>query len=98
MTVVQAERVDTVEYFHIELETHDIIFADGAPAESFTDCDNRFMFANGGEYAALYPGDERPGWDFCVKRLEWEDDRLTEIRARLLRRAALLGHTPDTDP
>ena len=62
--VAQAESVDEIEYFHIELDTHDIIYADGAAAETFADCDNRLMFANGAEYDRLYPEDQRPRWQF----------------------------------
>ena len=29
-SIVQAEHVEEVEYFHIELETHDVIVAEGA--------------------------------------------------------------------
>src|SRR5205085_7655665 len=50
-TIVQCDSVARLEYFHIELVAHDVIFAEGAPAETFVDCDNRPMFANGGEYA-----------------------------------------------
>ncbi len=32
-SVVQAEHVDKIEYFHIELETHDVIIAEGAFSE-----------------------------------------------------------------
>ncbi len=97
-TIVQADSVDQVAYFHIELDTHDIIFADGAPAETFVDCDNRMMFANGAEYALLYPDDERPTWEFCVPRLEWDSEPLTDLRAALLERAEMLGHSLDADP
>ncbi len=51
---MQAERVDQVEYFHIELDTHDVILAEGAPAESFIDDDSRGMFHNAHEYRELY--------------------------------------------
>ena len=54
ISIVQAERVEQVEYFHIELETHDVIVAEGALAESYLDDDNRMMFHNAQEYDALY--------------------------------------------
>ena len=44
-----------MEYFHIELDTHDVIIAEGALAESFIDDDSRGMFHNAHEYRALYP-------------------------------------------
>ncbi|HEV2098788.1 MAG TPA: Hint domain-containing protein [Stellaceae bacterium] len=96
-TIVQAEAVERVEYFHVELDTHDILFAEGAPAESYVDCDNRLRFANAAEYEALYPDDERPRWGFCRPVLDWSDDALTAIRARLLARAEALGHPLETD-
>lgn len=43
-----------VEYFHIELDQHDIIVADGAPAESWLDCGNRNQFENSGLVVALH--------------------------------------------
>jgi hypothetical protein len=44
VSIVQAEQVEQVEYFHIELETHDVIMAEGAPSETFIDDDSRSMF------------------------------------------------------
>ena len=55
VSIVQAEQVDDVEYFHIELDTHDVILAEGALSETFVDDDSRAMFHNAHEYAALYP-------------------------------------------
>ena len=97
-TIAQAESADRLEYFHIELESHDVVFAEGAPAESFVDCNNRLMFQNGAEFAALYPEDDRPTWKFCVTRLEPGSEQLTAIRAGLLERAEALGHALDFDP
>jgi hypothetical protein len=82
----------------IEFDRHDILFAEGMPAESFVDCDNRGMFHNAGEFAALYPGGRRPAWDFCAPRLEEASAELPAIRAALLQRAEALGHTLDSDP
>jgi autotransporter passenger strand-loop-strand repeat protein len=97
-TITQVERIDRLEYFHIELDTHEVILAEGAPAESFVDCDNRGMFQNGAEFARLYPGDTRPTWDFCAKRLEEASAELTAIRAALRERAGALGYRFTDDP
>jgi hypothetical protein len=35
-----------VEIFHLELETHDVLLANGAPAESYRDDGNRWLFGN----------------------------------------------------
>jgi hypothetical protein len=44
-----------VTYFHIELEQHDIVLADGLPAESYLDTGSRTAFANGGGAVQLHP-------------------------------------------
>jgi hypothetical protein len=44
-----------VEYFHIETENHEIILAEGAPAETFMDNVSRACFNNYSEYKTLYP-------------------------------------------
>jgi microcystin-dependent protein len=98
ITIRQVESVDRIEYFHIELAMHDVILADGAPAETFVDCDNRGMFHNAGEFAARYPDDLPERWEFCAPRAEPDSPELSAIRADLLSRAAALGritHDPD---
>ena len=88
-TIAQAESVERVEYFHIELDAHDVIFADGAPAETYLDCDNRGIFQNAGEFVRLYPGDDQSGGRFFAVRLEEGEPLLAAIRSRLERRAGL---------
>jgi hypothetical protein len=50
---------EVIEYFHVELETHEVIFAEGAPAETFYLTNGREHFANFVEYERLYGSDER---------------------------------------
>lgn len=50
----------TIEYFHIELDNHDLLVADGAPTGSLRAGPNkRERFGNFAEYAKLYPDDRR---------------------------------------
>jgi hypothetical protein len=44
-----------VDYYHVELESHAILLADGLPAESYIDTGNRGFFDNGGEPLMLHP-------------------------------------------
>ena len=68
VSIAQTERVEEVEYFHIELDSHDVIIAEGAPSESFIDDDSRGMFHNAHEYRALYP-EAAPGLaQYCAPR------------------------------
>jgi autotransporter-associated beta strand protein len=87
-SIVRCPEIDPIRYFHIELERHGIIFADGAPAETFVDCDSRGMFHNVREFAALYPSDTAPAWVFCAPRVE--SGRILErARRRIDARAGL---------
>ena len=54
-SIVQAAAIDRVAYFHLELDSHDVIFAEGAESETFIDDDSRGMFHNAAEYGALHP-------------------------------------------
>jgi hypothetical protein len=76
-----------VHYVHLELNSHDLVIAEGAAAETFIDCGNRPMFQNAAEFAALYPRHAAASWGFCMPRLE-EGQALERIRRRL---AALAG-------
>ena len=40
------DRAQEVTVFHIELETHDVLLANGVPAESYRDDGNRWLFQN----------------------------------------------------
>jgi hypothetical protein len=44
-----------VTYYHIELEAHDILLAENAPAESYLDTGNRGMFENSDTPFILHP-------------------------------------------
>jgi hypothetical protein len=35
-----------VELYHVELESHDVLITNGAPAESYRDDGNRWLFNN----------------------------------------------------
>ena len=97
-TIAQCDTIDQLEYFHIELDRHDVIYADGAAAETYVDCDNRGMFQNGVEFAARYPHDVPAPWQFCAPRVEPGAPELGPVRAKLLARAVRLGrvsHDPD---
>ncbi len=84
--VTVLEGCERINYFHVELETHDVIFAEGAATESFIDCGSRGMFHNADEFAALYPQDQSAQWQFCAPMLE-TGRKLAAIQRRILARA-----------
>jgi hypothetical protein len=60
-TVVQ-ETIDSVTYYHVELGRHDVVLAEGLPAESYLDTGNRAAFANGGTTIQAHPDFARRVW------------------------------------
>jgi hypothetical protein len=94
-TILHAEAVEHVEYFHLEFEAHEVILAEGAPAESYVEYDNRQGFHNAHEFATLYPDDTRASFGYCLPLLEPGMPELAAIRAQ---GAAALGHLTTADP
>ncbi len=82
MSIIQADRVDQVEYVHVELDSHDLLLAEGAPSESFVDDNSRGMFHNAAEYRVLYPDAARTPARYCAPRLE-EGEALDAVQRRL---------------
>ena len=89
VSIVQAERVEAIEYVHIELDSHDVIIAEGALAESFIDDDSRAMFHNAHDYATLYAQEHAAPACYCAPRLD-EGYEVEAVRQHLALRAGLL--------
>jgi hypothetical protein len=85
--VTQADR-SRVTYYHVELDRHDALLAEGAAAESFLDTGNRRQFSHGRGTALAY----RPSP--CLA----EFGGVTDLHARLEARAAALGWRRTRDP
>jgi hypothetical protein len=96
-TVVQ-ERVNAIDYWHVELPAHDVILAEGTPAESYLDTGNRAAFDNGGTEVQLHADFALRVWDAeACAGLVVSGPRLVAVRGRLLARAAALGYRLTTD-
>ena len=90
-TIVR-ERVAAAHYFHVELAAHDVLFAEGLPAESYLDTGNRAAFANGAAHLSLHPDFFPLGWEAACAPLCQGGPVLAAARRRLLARAAVLGY------
>ena len=73
ITLADMDDRDSIDYFHIELETHEVVFAEGAPAETLLiDSGDRERFGNFVQYEQLYGiGAERTMEPFA-QRLEYQ--------------------------
>jgi hypothetical protein len=59
ITLATMDDREVIDYFHIGLETHEVVFAEGAAAETLLVTSDRESFANFVEYERMY-GAERP--------------------------------------
>jgi len=82
VSIVQTSHVERVDYFHIELDSHDVIIAEGALSETFIDDESRAMFHNAMEYRALYPNEAPVELLYCAPRIN-EGEALEAVRAKL---------------
>jgi hypothetical protein len=96
-TIVQ-EQVDKVRYFHIELDAHDVILAEGLPCESYLDDGNRETFGNAMEYTALHGRLDPISWDQACAPMVAAGPQLTSVQARLHERALAMGWTRSEEP
>jgi hypothetical protein len=101
-SIVREVDCRAVSYFHIELESHDVLLAEGLPAESYLDTGNRGFFGGGGTPVLLYPdalGQERREAESCAP-FAADASRVRPIWRWLALRSATLGHrlpgTPET--
>jgi len=81
---------DTFRYYHIETDAHDLILAEGAPAETFVDYVDRQRFHNHADYAALYE-EERHIEELPIPRISTARLVPAETRDRLAARARHIG-------
>jgi len=101
-TIVQVPQ-EVVTYWHVELDCHDILLAEGMPSESFLDTGVRSTFENGHGPILLHPSfaskvfSPKTLADFC-RPLVQDGSVVEAVRARLAARAEALGWTITAEP
>ncbi|MBN9559740.1 MAG: Hint domain-containing protein [Alphaproteobacteria bacterium] len=99
MTVVQELAARGVHYYHVELERHAVLVAEGLPVESYLDTGNRAFFANAGLALVLHPefhvnaGLKCWAEDACAP-LAVSPAAIEPVWRRVAERARQLGHAP----
>lgn len=92
-TIRQVERPE-ITYYHVELARHDVLLAEGLPAETYLDTGNRVMFENGGIAVAAHPnfarGQEAREAESCAAFLN-DPAQVERLWQSLARRAEELG-------
>jgi hypothetical protein len=106
-TIRQEKGWTSVDYFHVELDAHAILVAEGLPAESYLDTGNRGFFANSGAPVVLHP-DLTNETDYPTRQagscaqFVWDEASVRPIWQRLADRAGVIGqpvsqHATTTD-
>ncbi|MFT8718239.1 Hint domain-containing protein [Acetobacter sp.] len=90
-TIVQQETAEQIDYFHIELDSHDLLLAEGAPSESYIEDGGRSIFHNAAEFYVLYPETDPQVPVHCAPRID-DGEELLAIWNRLNDRALALEH------
>ncbi|HEX7853242.1 MAG TPA: Hint domain-containing protein [Sphingobium sp.] len=96
-TIVQ-EAVERIRYFHVELDTHDVLIAEGLPCESYLDDGNRESFNTGDAVTQLHGRLDPKSWDDACAPLVAGGPQLVAIRERLDAQARALGWTKSEEP
>ena len=91
ISITRVQPAEALDYIHIELDEHAVIWAEGAPSESFLDDNSRLLFHNATEFAALYPGDRASTAGFCAPRVE-EGEALEAVKRAIDERARSWRH------
>ncbi len=89
VSVLRDTACTEIEYFHVELDSHDVILAEDAPSETFVDDNSRTMFHNLAEYQALYGDHPATPAAYCAPRIE-HGQALDRIRRGIDDRAVRL--------
>jgi len=72
-----------VVYHHVELAVHDVLVANGLPAESFLDCGNRADFENHDGPVRLHPDFASLNWEMACAPFVVAGPVLERVRAGL---------------
>lgn len=91
-SIFQLDHVCSISYFHIELDQHDIIFAENCATESFLNADCRERFQNVDEYYALYSSQSPDAATSSIPRMT-EYTELNQVKLALVERAKAIFKT-----
>jgi hypothetical protein len=62
-TIMPARQLRDVEYYHVEVERHSVLLAEGLPVESYLDTGDRSSFENGEGSLRLHPDFSTRVWE-----------------------------------
>lgn len=103
-SIVQDTATDEITYYHLELERHAIVLAEGVPAETYLDTGNRGFFDGGPGPTILFARPDAPPANAARRHLScaplaWEAHQVRPVWECLAARAGVSAPRPGTrDP
>jgi hypothetical protein len=96
---IAREEASEVTYWHVELESHDVLLAEGLPCESYMDAGNRDFFGRDyGRLPVVDPDRLAESLNCYARPFVNDGPILAFVRKRLSDRMKSLGWTADVDP
>ena len=95
-SVAQIE-TDAIEYWHVELDQHDVVLAEGPPVKSYLDCGNRAIFDNGAALIEAFPDFQPKREDETCLPIVKHGPLVDRAKARLIERLLAAGFTIDRE-
>lgn len=90
-SIVQVQSwTSDLEYYHIETDSHEIILAQGAPAETYLDNEGRQKFMNYAEFQSMYPAGKAVK-ELDLPRIKHARQLPNQIKKRLAEQAVNIG-------
>ncbi|WP_257554650.1 Hint domain-containing protein [Sphingobium sp. CFD-2] len=89
-TILQDE-VEQIRYFHVELDSHDVLLAEGLPCESYLDDGNRASFVNAGQNTELVGRLDPKSWDDACAPMVAAGPQLSAVQQILVERMSEMG-------
>ncbi|UYW24867.1 Hint domain-containing protein [Methylorubrum extorquens] len=98
-STITQEQVEEVTYWHVELDSHDILIANGQPAESYLDVGNRSFFAGANVFDPFTLPDARLVAEPAYCRPCFSSGALVQVvHTRMRERALALGWSLVEEP
>jgi hypothetical protein len=87
-TITRAAMAADFSYYHVELDSHDLLISEGAASESYLCTMDRNMFDNVGDYEARFGADTAPAMPLPLPRATTQPQLPQSVKDRLFKRRA----------
>jgi hypothetical protein len=87
-TITRAVQDANFSYYHVELDSHDLLISEGLASESYLCTMDRNMYANAKDYERAHGADTAPSMPMALPRATVQSQLPQTVRSRLFNRRA----------